>query len=61
MAVFHYEATKDAGEEYTETGTIEARDNEEARAKLNMSGFSQVRLERIRWYAPWKRLSVDIK
>ena len=40
MAVFHYEATKTKGEEFTETGTIEARDSEEARAKLNMSGFS---------------------
>ncbi len=61
MAVFHYEATKTTGEEFTETGTIEARDNEEARAKLNMSGFTQVSLERIRWYALWKRFTADIK
>ena len=61
MAVFLYEATKTTGEEFTETDTIEAQDTEEARAKLNMSGFSQVRLERIRWYALWKRFSADVK
>lgn len=54
MAVFNYEATKDEGEESVETGTIEAQDEEEATAKLNMSGFTHVHLERIRWYAPWK-------
>ena len=61
MAVFLYEATKTAGLVLTESGTIVALDEKEARAKLNMSGFTQVHLERIRWYALWKRFTADIK
>ena len=62
MAVFHYEAiTEIEGEELTETGTVDALDEEEAKAKLNKSGFSEVHLERIQWYAFWKRFSSDIK
>ena len=62
MAVFRYKATKYIPETYTEAGTVVARDKDEATAKLNLDGFSKVRLERIRGIAAlWNRFTADIK
>lgn len=64
MAVFRYisQHTEVEGEEHTESGTIRAKDEAEATAKLNQYGFSKVRLERIRGLsALWKQFTADIK
>ena len=62
MAVFHYEATKTVGLGSTESGTIVALDEKEARAKLNQRGFHRVRLKRLRGIsAHWKWFTADIK
>ena len=65
MAVFRYKAQHAdmvEGEEQTESGTIRAKDESEATAKLNQYGFSKVRLERIRGIsALWKSFTADIK
>ena len=64
MAVFRYKAmhTETEGEEFTESGTINAKDEAEATAKLNQYGFGKVRLVRIRGIAAlWKRFTADIR
>ena len=62
MAVFRYKARKTEGEEFTESGTIRAKDESAARAKLNQYGFSKVRLKQVRGLAVlWKRFTADIK
>ena len=62
MAVFRYEATKKLPEDYTELGTIVARDKDEAKTKLKQDGFSEVRLKQIRGIAAlWNRFSADIR
>ena len=62
MAVFRYKARKTIGEEFTQSGTIRAKDEKEATAKLNQYGFNKVRLKRIRGISTlWKRFTADIK
>ncbi len=62
MAVFRYKAKKTEGEEFTESGTIRAKDESEARAKLIQYGFNKVRLKQVRGLAAlWKRFTADIK
>lgn len=62
MAVFRYEATKIHPDDYTERGTVVARDNYEAKAKLKQEGFSEVHLKRVRGlHALWDRFTADIK
>ncbi len=62
MAVFRYKARKYIPEEYTESGIVVARDEDEAKAKLKLDGFSEVRLKRIRGLAAlWNRFTADIK
>ena len=62
MAVFRYEATKELPEDYTERGTVVARDNYEAKTKLKQEGFSKVHLKRVRGLAAlWDRFTADIK
>lgn len=62
MAVFRYKAIKTKGEEFTESGTIVARDKGEAKIKLIQHGFDKVRLKRIRGMAAlWARFTADIK
>ena len=65
MAVFRYKAQypdMEGGEEQTELGTIRAKDESEATAKLNQYGFRKVRLERIRGIsALWKSFTADFK
>ena len=64
MPTFQYKAmhTQTEGEEFTESGTIRARDEAEATAKLNRFGFGKVRLRQLRGLAAlWKRFTADIK
>ena len=64
MAVFRYKAAHSEveGEEHTESGTIRAKDESEAKAKLIQGGFSKVHLEQIHGLAAlWKEFTADIK
>lgn len=62
MAVFRYEAISTLREDFMESGTIRAKDESEAKAKLNQYGFNKVRLKRIRGIsALWKRFMADIR
>ncbi len=62
MAVFRYEATSTLREDFLESGTIRAKDESEAKAKLNQYGFNKVRLEPIQGIsALWKWFTADIK
>ena len=62
MAVFRYEATKELPEDYTELGTVVARDRDEAKAKLDRDGFRKVRLKQVRGLAAlWHTVTSDIK
>ena len=62
MVVFRYKATKELPEDYTERGTVVARDKDEAKAKLNRDGFNEVRLKQLRGLAAlWHTFTADIK
>ena len=62
MAVFRYKATKHIPEEYTESGVVVARDEDEAKAKLNQEGFSEVHLKQVHGLAAlWNRFTADIR
>ncbi len=62
MALFRYEVTSTHREDFVELGTIRAKDESEAKAKLNQYGFDKVRLARIRGVsALWKRFTADIR
>ena len=62
MAVFRYEATKKDPDDYTERGTVAARDEDEAKAKLKQDGFNEVHLKQVRGFAAlWDRFTADVK
>ncbi len=62
MVVFRYKATSTLRENFVESGTIKAKDESEAKAKLSQYGFNKVRLVRIRGIsALWTRFTADIK
>ena len=62
MAVYRYEATKERPEDYTEVGTIVARDKDDAKAKLERDGFRKVRLKQVRGLASlWHTVTSDIE
>ena len=61
MAVFRYEATKKHPEMYKELGTIVARDEDEAKAKLKQDGFSDFSLKQVRGLtALWIKFIADV-
>ena len=62
MAVFNYVATVRKREEFTERGTISARNEKEAEQKLLALDFSDVRLKRISGVgAIFKQFTADIR
>lgn len=62
MAVFEYKASMKDREDFFESGTIVARDELEARKKLQALKFDHIRLKRIGGVAGLlKRFTADIK
>lgn len=62
MAVFKYVATARKGEEFTERGTVSARNEKEAEKKLYALEFSDVKLKKISGVgAILKQFTADVR
>lgn len=62
MAVFKYVATDRKREEFTERGTVAARDEKEAEKKLLALNFSDVKLKKMSGVgAIFKQFTADVR
>ena len=62
VAVFHYKAIDKRREDHSETGTVLANTEEEARQKLKLLNLDNVRIKRLgRFLGFWKSFTVDVK
>lgn len=62
MPVFQYKATIPDREDYSETGTVVARDEQEATEKLKRLNLRATRLKRLTGFMSFlKRFTADIK
>lgn len=60
--VLKYMAIVDEGEEYEETGIVVAKNDEEARKKLEGIGFTEAHLKRLHGFRAFlKGLTADVK
>ena len=60
--VFEYEAISNNGEEYDDTGTIVAENEDEAREELWKMGFREIRVKRVRGFKAFlKTLTANTK
>lgn len=62
MAVFEYKAVDRNREDFTEWGTVVARDEEDARDKLHRLDFDKIHVKRLSGLnAFFRKLSADVK
>lgn len=62
MAVFQYKAVDKRREDHSESGTVLASTEEEARQKLKRLHLENVRIKRVGAFLGfWKSFSVDVK
>lgn len=62
MAVFEYVATARKSEEYTERGTVSAKNEKEAKQKLLALDFSDVKLKKVSGVgAIFKLFTADVR
>lgn len=62
MALFKYVAVDHKREDFTESGTIIARDEKEAEKKLKALAFSKVKLKKVTGFSAFiKKFAADVR
>jgi len=62
VAVYRYSATRRNREDHSESGTVLARNESEARDKLKRLDLDDIRLKKVSGFSGiWKRISVDVR
>ena len=62
MAVYHYRASVREREEHSESGTVVARNEQEAKRKLEALQFNAIRLKQIKGFSSFlKRFTADVR